>query len=179
MEVLSFPVNAGGMDVRYTIRAAGGTTAAEAVVKAEAPEASLFLENVHLWDGRNDPYLYTLEASLLSGGETVDTVSVRFGVRSFDIDPEKGFILNGRPYPLRGVSRHQDRQGFGNALLPEHHREDVDLICELGANAVRLAHSSTTGISTTCATSGGLWSGRRYPISPGTCLPDGRIPFPS
>ena len=74
------------------------------------------------------------------GGETVDNVSARFGCRSFTIDPNNGFILNGEEYPLRGVSRHQDRWGFGNALLPEHHKEDVDLILEVGATTIRLAH---------------------------------------
>ncbi|MDQ9826690.1 glycoside hydrolase family 2 TIM barrel-domain containing protein, partial [Acinetobacter sp. 163] len=60
--------------------------------------------------------------------------------RSYRIDPERGFILNGKEYPLRGVSRHQDRWEIGNALLPEHHREDMDLICEVGATTIRLAH---------------------------------------
>ena len=70
----------------------------------------------------------------------LDMVSARFGCRSFAIDPERGFILNGREYPLRGVCRPQDRWQIGNALFPEHHREDMDLICELGANTIRLAH---------------------------------------
>ncbi len=98
------------------------------------------IKGAHLWDGVRDPYLYTMEAELFEGGEPLDRVSARFGCRSFEIDPERGFILNGREYPLRGVSRHQDRLGIGNALLPEHHREDMDLICEMGANTVRLAH---------------------------------------
>ena len=67
-------------------------------------------------------------------------VSTRFGCREFAIDPEKGFFLNGVSYPLHGVSRHQDRWGIGNALLPEHHEEDIELIMELGANTIRLAH---------------------------------------
>ena len=58
----------------------------------------------------------------------------------FEIHPENGFILNGEEYPLRGVSRHQDRWGVGNALLKEHHDEDMDLICEVGATTIRLAH---------------------------------------
>ena len=98
------------------------------------------LKNAHLWDGVKDPYLYTAQAVLLRGDQVLDQVSTRFGCRSFEIHPEKGFILNGREYPLRGVSRHQDRWGLGNALLPEHHKEDMDLICEVGANTVRLAH---------------------------------------
>ncbi len=98
------------------------------------------LKNVHLWHGRRDPYLYLCRAEIIEGGDILDNVSSRFGCRSFRIDPDNGFILNGEEYPLRGVSRHQDRLGIGNALLPEHHREDIDMIMEMGANTVRLAH---------------------------------------
>ena len=98
------------------------------------------IENAHLWHGRKDPYLYTVAVHLVEGKEILDTVSTRFGCRSFAVDPERGFILNGEEYPLRGVSRHQDRWGIGNALLPEHHIEDMDLICEVGATTIRLAH---------------------------------------
>ncbi len=98
------------------------------------------LSQVHLWKGVKDPYLYTAQVLLMRGEELLDMVSARFGCRSFEIHPEKGFILNGEEYPLRGVSRHQDRLGIGNALLPEHHREDMDFICEMGANTIRLAH---------------------------------------
>ena len=98
------------------------------------------LENVHLWHGRRDPYLYCCEVEIVENGEVIDNVCNRFGCRTFKIDPQNGFILNGEEYPLRGVSRHQDRWGFGNALLPEHHEEDMDLICEMGATTIRLAH---------------------------------------
>ncbi len=98
------------------------------------------IENVHLWHGRRDPYLYCCEVEIVEGENVVDNVCNRFGCRSFKIDPNNGFILNGEEYPLRGVSRHQDRWGFGNALLPEHHEEDIDLIMEVGATTIRLAH---------------------------------------
>ncbi len=104
------------------------------------PKASVKIENAHLWNGTIDPYLYTLKASLIIDGKTVDEVSTRFGIRSFEVNAQKGFILNGKEYPLRGVSRHQDRPDIGNALSPEHHKEDIDLICEMGANTIRLAH---------------------------------------
>lgn len=94
------------------------------------------LTDVHLWDGVDDPYLYTAKAELSDG----DIVETTFGCRSFSIDPQKGFFLNGRSYPLRGVSRHQDRAGAGNALTHEMHREDMEIIKELGANTIRLAH---------------------------------------
>ena len=101
---------------------------------------SFRIENVHKWHGRKDPYLYTAKALLVEDGNVLDTVTARFGCRSYRIDPNDGFILNGEEYPLRGVSRHQDRLGIGNALLPEHHKEDMDLICEVGATTIRLAH---------------------------------------
>ncbi len=84
--------------------------------------------------------MYTAEVSILCKDEILDQVSTRFGCRTFEIDPERGFILNGVEYPLRGVARHQDRWGIGNALLREHHVEDMDLICEMGATTIRLAH---------------------------------------
>ena len=98
--------------------------------------ATFEIEDVHLWDGLDDPFLYTATAVLPSG----DQVSTRFGCRVFSIDPEKGFFLNGRSYPLRGVSRHQDHKGKGNALSLEDHKEDMAIIRELGANTLRLAH---------------------------------------
>lgn len=99
-------------------------------------QAIFTIENVRLWDGLDDPYLYEASAALESG----DAVRTRFGCRVFDIDPQKGFFLNGRSYPLRGVSRHQDCKGVGNALTPQHHRRDMEIIREIGANTLRLAH---------------------------------------
>ena len=104
------------------------------------PTAIIIIKNAHLWDGTADPHLYTATAKLIENGEAVDEISCRFGCRSFEINPQKGFILNGREYPLRGVSRHQDRPEIGNALTYEHHKEDIELICEMGANTIRLAH---------------------------------------
>ena len=98
------------------------------------------IKDVHLWHGRIDPYLYCCEAEIVEGDEVVDNVCSRFGCRTFRIDPEKGFFLNGVEYPLHGVSRHQDRFGFGNALLPEHHKEDMEYIWEVGCTTIRLAH---------------------------------------
>ena len=109
-------------------------------VETSESSADFLIENVRLWNGKIDPYLYCCEAELMENGEVIDNVCTRFGCRTFKIDPENGFILNGKEYPLRGVSRHQDRWGFGNALLPEHHEEDIDLICEMGATTIRLAH---------------------------------------
>ena len=127
-----------GQYFQYTICDADGNAVVNEV--SQDTKASFTLENVHKWHGRKDPYLYTAEVNLVEGKEILDNVSTRFGCRTFEIHPENGFILNGEAYPLRGVSRHQDRWGVGNALLPEHHEEDIDLICEVGCTTIRLAH---------------------------------------
>ena len=133
-----FVVQQGDAQIRYTLCDKEGNTVASTVTADT--KAEFVIENVHLWNARKDPYLYTAKAELINGKEVLDNVSTRFGCRYYKIDPEKGFILNGKAYPLRGVSRHQDRWGFGNALLPEHHKEDIELICEVGATTIRLAH---------------------------------------
>ncbi len=109
-------------------------------IESAETKVNFVIENAHLWNGRIDPYLYCCEVELIENGEVLDNVCSRFGCRFFEIDPERGFILNGKEYPLRGVSRHQDRIGYGNALLKEHHDEDMDLILEVGATTIRLAH---------------------------------------
>ena len=102
--------------------------------------ASMNLENIHRWDGLEDPYLYSAKAVAFRGEQESDSVETRFGLREYSFDPEKGFFLNGRSYPLHGVSRHQDRAGVGNALTKEMHEEDMELILSVGANSIRLAH---------------------------------------
>ncbi len=127
-----------GQKIRYTVLDAEGNVVAEKI--SDDDEEELEIKNVHRWHGRKDPYLYTAKAELLDGENVLDNISERFGCRTFEIDPENGFILNGEEYPLRGVSRHQDRWGIGNALKPEHHKEDMELIYEMGATTIRLAH---------------------------------------
>ena len=136
--VEAFVVNQNGAQLRFTIADKEGNVVATATTNDT--KAQFVIENAHLWNARKDPYLYTAKAELVAGEEILDDVSARFGCRFYEIDPEKGFILNGEAYPLRGVSRHQDRWGIGNALLPEHHKEDMELICEVGATTIRLAH---------------------------------------
>jgi len=110
------------------------------VAAGNGTDVMLTVPEVHLWDGLEDPYLYTCQAVLTVDGKPVDSVKTAFGVRSFRVDSKEGFFLNGRSYPLHGVSRHQDRKGLGNALSREHHDEDMELIREIGANTIRLAH---------------------------------------
>ena len=129
-----------GQELIYTIKDKEENVVAEKKTAISETKCLFTIPQVHLWNGRKDPYLYRAEVALVKNGEILDNVSTRFGCRTFEIDPAKGFILNGQSYPLRGVSRHQDRWSFGNALLPEHHREDMELICEVGATTIRLAH---------------------------------------
>ena len=127
-----------GQDIHYIIEDREGNLVAEATTNDT--KITLNIPSVHLWHGRRDPYLYTAKVELLKDGQVLDAVSSRFGCRTFKIDPDNGFILNGEEYALRGVSRHQDRWGKGNALSPEDHEEDIELICEVGATTIRLAH---------------------------------------
>ncbi|MGT2741917.1 glycoside hydrolase family 2 protein [Streptococcus plurextorum] len=108
------------------------------IVPVEKGKAStvMTLTDARLWDGIADPYLYLAEAVLENG----ERQTARFGCRQFEMDPQNGFMLNGRSYPLRGVSRHQDFKAMGNAISEEQHRLDMDLILEMGANTIRLAH---------------------------------------
>ena len=111
-----------------------------AVAEADGTDTTIEVKNVHLWDGVKDPYLYTVKAELFVNGEIADGVVTNCGVRYFKFDPDTGFYLNGRPYNLHGVSRHQDFKGIGNAITKEHHERDMELIREVGANTIRLAH---------------------------------------
>ncbi len=133
----AYTKNSDGTIVKFTV-IDGDTVVGEA--HSDNGEAVITINNVHLWNGRIDPHLYTLKAELVKNDEILDTVTTRFGCRTFKVDPEKGFILNGKEYPLRGVSRHQDYPEKGNALSYEDHKRDIDLILEVGANTIRLAH---------------------------------------
>jgi len=107
---------------------------------ATGADVTIDMEKAHRWHGVEDPYLYTCHAEVVVDGVVTDALDIPFGVRSFRVDPKIGFVLNDKPYPLHGVSRHQDRKGLGNAITKAHHDEDMKLIAEMGCNTVRLAH---------------------------------------
>jgi beta-galactosidase len=92
------------------------------------------------WNGRTDPYLYTATVRVLRGGKPVDAVSQTLGLRTVAIAEDQGFLLNGKPYPVHGVNRHQERRDKGWALSPVDHEQDAKLILDMGATAVRNAH---------------------------------------
>ena len=136
-----FPVGAEGCTVTVELKDAEGNVAASGSAPAEPHTVvKMDVANPHLWDGMADPYCYTAEASIVKDGEVLDTVTVTYGYRSFHVDPNTGFWLNGKNCPLHGVSRHQDRQDKGWAISKADHEEDIALIKEVGANTIRLAH---------------------------------------
>ena len=114
-------------------------TAAASIV-AEADQ-SLRLRNPHLWNGKADPYLYTLSVEVSTTDDRqLDRVSFPYGIRTFKVDAEKGFFLNGKSYPLRGVATHQDFQDKGWGTTNKEKDASYALIREIGANAVRFSH---------------------------------------
>lgn len=129
-----------GDSVRFILKDADGQGVAEAFCDASDANCSISLGSVHLWQGTKDPYLYTVTAQVIRKNDVIDSICMTHGFRSFYIDPQKGFYLNGVLTPLRGVSRHGDRYCKGLALSLEDHIKDAELIREVGANTVRLAH---------------------------------------
>lgn len=125
-----------GLDVNIQLFDAKDNLIAEAV----GCNTVLQVSNAHLWDGLKDPYLYQLKASLIQDGKVIDEISTNCGIRTFEFSPKDGFHLNGRPYPLHGVSRHQDWKDIGNGIKRENMELDMELIREVGANTIRLAH---------------------------------------
>lgn len=136
-----FPVDANGTMIAAKLKDAEGNVVGRGDAEASAHTHLLIeVDEPHLWHGMEDPYCYTAVVSIIKEEEVLDTVEVTYGYRSFNVDPNTGFWLNGKNVPLRGVSRHQDRQDKGWALAKEDHVQDIALMKELGANTIRLAH---------------------------------------
>ena len=136
-----FPVNAAGCTLVVELKDAEGNVVGTGAADAEDhAHVIIDVNEPHLWNGMADPYCYTATASIVKGEEVQDSVTVTYGYRSFHVDPNTGFWLNGKNVPLRGVSRHQDRLDKGWAVSKADHEEDCALIKELGANTIRLAH---------------------------------------
>ncbi len=136
-----FPVNAQGCMVRVELLDHKGSVVASELTAAQDHTVVVMdVPSPHLWNGLEDPYQYTAHAVICRGSQQLDEVTVQYGYRSFRVDPERGFFLNGKSYPLHGVSRHQDRLDKGWAISKEDHDEDLALIKEVGANTIRLAH---------------------------------------
>jgi beta-galactosidase len=133
--------------VTKVLAADGGVVAQTNEIIHLAPECTapywsrVEVAHPHLWNGRKDPYLYRAVVELrATNGEVADAVTQPLGLRHYRVDPERGFLLNGERYPVYGVCRHQDRFNKGWAITPADMEEDVQLIREMGATAVRCAH---------------------------------------
>ncbi|USQ95430.1 glycoside hydrolase family 2 TIM barrel-domain containing protein [Caulobacter sp. RL271] len=128
-------------DAEGKLAAKAGTEVALAAQTAQDASLSLALTNPHPWNGVADPYLYRLETDVIGkDGKLLDRVSTAFGVRRMAFDADKGFLLNGKPYRLKGVGYHQDREGKGWAVAPADVEEDMAILREMGANSIRLTH---------------------------------------
>ncbi|HEY4206675.1 MAG TPA: glycoside hydrolase family 2 TIM barrel-domain containing protein [Puia sp.] len=100
----------------------------------------LRLDNPHLWQGMDDPYLYKVVVSILQNGKLIDRVEQPLGVRKFELTKGEGLLVNGRPLRLKGVTRHQEWWGLGSALSNSRHDTDLAIIRDMGANSIRFAH---------------------------------------
>lgn len=132
--------NTDGIEKRFTVIDADGNEAAAVTVTADVAAVKMRVDSPVLWNGIKNPYLYTLKSQLIKDGEVIDEVTERFGFREYYFCAKDGFSLNGERLKIKGVARHQDRENLGNALTLKEHREDIEYICEVGANSVRLAH---------------------------------------
>ena len=153
----------GDCRVAYALRDAQGRT----VCTAEgAPDerVTLTVPAPQLWDGVGRTPLYTVAAALLERGEPADCAEVRTGFRRVEVDSGRGLLLNGRPYPLHGVAKHQDRAGVYCAVTDENVREDFALIREMGANAVRLSHYQHPQAAYDCCDEAGLLCWAEIPM---------------
>ncbi len=136
-----FPVASDDAMVVVELKDADGNTVATGAEPASEHTVMIIdIKNPHLWDGMADPYCYSAVAKIVRDEVVVDEVAVTYGYRSFHVDPNTGFWLNGKNVPLHGVSRHQDRLDKGWAISKADHEQDIALIKEIGANTIRLAH---------------------------------------
>ena len=101
---------------------------------------NIVINNPHLWQGIEDPYLYKVQTTLIQNDKIIDSQEEKIGLRWFKVDPKKGFFLNGKPYKIRGVNKHQDKLNKGWALTEGDLQQDLDIALEMGANGLRLAH---------------------------------------
>jgi len=133
----------------------------------ETLEQKLTISNPHLWNGKKDPYLYTLRITLEDeNGKTLDQIEQPLGLRYFEVDRDKGLLLNGESYPLYGVSRHQEWEGYGPALTEEQHRTDFDLMQELGVSSIRFAHYQQADIMYELSNENGMVVWAEIPNTP-------------
>ena len=163
LEIRTFlSVGREALEVRSEVRDAAGKTIGSVSAPAVngTVSQSLTLDRPHLWNAKEDPYLYSVEISLVDDGKVLDSIVQPLGLRSVGIDKQEGFLLNGKPYDLHGFNRHEDFKGTGSALTMKEYRRDMELVTDAGATALRLAHyPHGEPIYSLCDTAGVvLWS---------------------
>lgn len=126
--------------VQFVDRKENVVSEACTAVAGDETLVNLTIDNPTLWQGIENPYLYECRVYLTVNGELKDSLVIPTGLRYFEFHKDQGFLLNGKPTKIRGVSRHQDREAVGNALTQSHQIQDMELIKEVGANSIRLAH---------------------------------------
>ena len=138
------------------------------------------LQKPHLWNGKEDPFMYQVELTLWDKDQLLDKVVQPLGLRYYHVDPAKGFFLNGEHLTLQGVCRHQDRAEIGNALHSSHHQEDVALMLDMGVNAIRLAHYQQAEEMYDLMDKSGIITWAEIPfVGPGGYLDKGFVDSPS
>ncbi|MBP5720775.1 MAG: hypothetical protein J6W82_06885, partial [Bacteroidales bacterium] len=132
-----------GCEIYFAIEDAAGKVVAErasTLINNDLAICAVGVDNPHLWNGKEDPYLYKAVTVLKKDGKEIDRIEENIGFRYFWVDKDKGFFLNGKHIKLQGVCRHQDWATIASALTEKEHLADYDLFDEIGANALRLAH---------------------------------------
>ncbi|WP_184550477.1 glycoside hydrolase family 2 protein [Mucilaginibacter sp. FT3.2] len=135
--------DAAKFEVRTEIRDADQCivgSAEEGITDDRQSTQTIKIKKPHFWNGKTSPYLYTATIKLLKNNQLVDEVKQHLGIRYYQVDAEKGFSLNGKYLDLHGVGLHEDVQGKGSALDTDDYNKDMQLIKEIGANALRLTH---------------------------------------
>ena len=136
------------------------------ILKSNEIIKTFTIENPHLWDGKKDPYLYCVKIDLIKDGKSIDTISQPLGLRNFYVDREKGFFLNGKHLDLYGVNRHQEWEKEASALTDAHHKADIEMIMEIGANGVRFAHYQQSKTIYSLCDQEGLVIWAEIPVTP-------------
>ena len=127
-----------GMSILFEILSDDGKVLESA--SGQSSSATLELKNPTLWT-LEKPYLYSLRATFSRTDKGSDSITTAFGIRSFQFDKDKGFLLNGVPTPFKGVCLHHDQGPLGSAFHPEAAERQLRILKDMGCNAIRTSHN--------------------------------------
>lgn len=103
-------------------------------------EQRVAVENPQLWSPES-PALYTATTTLTHNGKSIDQSSQRFGIRTIEVVPNKGFYLNGERIKFKGVCMHHDLGPLGAAVNASAIRRQLRILKDMGVNAIRTSHN--------------------------------------